>query len=1115
MNRKTEDKIAATHTGRGRREPPPPRGRLPVRFGAFAVAAAALVVAAIGTAPAQACDVESADDLTVRAPKIRSVTDRLHLEWTVTCFLDPGPAWYYRVEMRPSGGTWVVLESELDEPDNARADNQDYIDLVNEGQVPFPGGSGTGKQWGHAYTVYGLPPGAEREFRIAAYHSTSPRRWGHNSDPVSGTTNGSGGSGPRFLEAKIPAAGTTIVTEWEMTGLRTLRATAPKPYRFHVRADGEKVSVTGASVQTSDGTVTLTLGSTIFDDQKVEVSYSDNLSRDDPAGLVVEDNRGADASTFTWQIAKNNSTQNPVSAPPQPLTAAWAEAPDEHDGSSAFEVQLRFSDDIKNSPGYVDDAISITGGSIGSASRVEGSSSLWKLTVTPGGDAAVTLTVNSGGTCPGTADSTVLCTSDGRTLSNSPSVTVNGPQPALTATWVDYPTEGHDGSGTFEVRLGFSAAIKNSYAYVDDAISATGGAVRWAKRVDGRSDLWRFEVKPGGNGEVKLTVNGGGTCPEDNDSAVLCTAGGDVLGNSPAVTIPGPRGLSVADASAREASGATVDFVVTLSRAAIPDITVEYETESGTATEGEDFTGTTGTLTFAITEKTRTVSVPIIDDAVDEGSETFTLKLSNPSGAYLSDATATGTIVNSDPLQRGWGLRFARTISFQAWDALGRRPIGGGDRHLTLAGHRLAMTGEPSGNEGPPIAREGLPVLRAGALQAHGMDPRNAMLQSAFSVGGGSGNGAPGWGAWGEFALGSFDAVDDGVRMEGGVTTAMLGVDVGNGQWLAGAMVSVSEGDGPFRMPGAGPADRGAGAVEGSMTAFYPYARLRLGTRLEASAIAGMGKGGLTIEQEGSDPLETGMSMRMAAAGLAGDILRASEGGAVDLRTKADALWVRMKSGGHSGNAGNFAAADGDATRLRLILEATKPVAMADGRTLIPSFELGLRHDGGDAERGFGVEVGGGIRFLGPGYAAEANVRMLLAHEDEANGEWGASGTIRIDPGASGHGLSLSLTPSWGKAGSGVEWFRWLDDASGFGNGETEARRRLEAEAGYGFGFARGVLTPFAGLLLDDDGARVWRGGARWAVGPSVNLALKGTRREAANDGAPENRVGLTFRARW
>ena len=72
--------------------------------------------------------------------------------------------------------------------------------------------------------------------------------------------------------------------------------------------------------------------------------------------------------------------------------------------------------------------------------------------------------------------------------------------------------------------------------------------------------------------------------------------------------------------------------------------------------------------------------------------------------------------------------------------------------------------------------------------------------------------------------------------------------------------------------------------------------------------------------------------------------------------------------------------------------------------------------------------------------------------------------------------------------------------------------KRLKRK-GFALSHSRGTLTPYTGLSLGDDGARVWLSGARGRLGP-MNLALEGTRRESAADDA-EHRVGLTFGASW
>ena len=101
-----------------------------------------------------------------------------------------------------------------------------------------------------------------------------------------------------------------------------------------------------------------------------------------------------------------------------------------------------------------------------------------------------------------------------------------------------------------------------------------------------------------------------------------------------------------------------------------------YATSDGTATAGADYTADSGTLSFAIGETEKTVSVDVLDDTHDEGSETMTFTLSNPvpsATAKLGDATATGTINNSDPMPQAWIARFGRTVAEQVLDAVESR----------------------------------------------------------------------------------------------------------------------------------------------------------------------------------------------------------------------------------------------------------------------------------------------------------------------------------------------------------------------------------------------------------------------------------------------------------
>lgn len=92
----------------------------------------------------------------------------------------------------------------------------------------------------------------------------------------------------------------------------------------------------------------------------------------------------------------------------------------------------------------------------------------------------------------------------------------------------------------------------------------------------------------------------------------------------------------------------TAVFTIGLSQASAQPVTVQYATASGTALAGSDYTAVSGTVTFAPGETSRTVSVPVVRDLVLESTESFTLELSNPSGATLDDASGVATIQDDD-----------------------------------------------------------------------------------------------------------------------------------------------------------------------------------------------------------------------------------------------------------------------------------------------------------------------------------------------------------------------------------------------------------------------------------------------------------------------------------
>ncbi|WP_217427456.1 Calx-beta domain-containing protein, partial [Sphaerotilus uruguayifluvii] len=101
--------------------------------------------------------------------------------------------------------------------------------------------------------------------------------------------------------------------------------------------------------------------------------------------------------------------------------------------------------------------------------------------------------------------------------------------------------------------------------------------------------------------------------------------------------------LSIDDVVVNEGSG-TATFTVTLTGATTQTTTVAFKTQDGTATAGADYTAVAGTVTFAPGETTKTIVVPILNDTVYEGAETFNVILSTPTNAVIADGSGLGTI---------------------------------------------------------------------------------------------------------------------------------------------------------------------------------------------------------------------------------------------------------------------------------------------------------------------------------------------------------------------------------------------------------------------------------------------------------------------------------------
>lgn len=105
--------------------------------------------------------------------------------------------------------------------------------------------------------------------------------------------------------------------------------------------------------------------------------------------------------------------------------------------------------------------------------------------------------------------------------------------------------------------------------------------------------------------------------------------------------------LSIEDAATPEDGGA-MRFAVSLSEPSRSDVSAEYALVDDTAIAGQDYVAAAGTVTIPAGAQTASISVQLVDNAVDEADRAFRLELSSPVNAALVKAQASGTIQDDD-----------------------------------------------------------------------------------------------------------------------------------------------------------------------------------------------------------------------------------------------------------------------------------------------------------------------------------------------------------------------------------------------------------------------------------------------------------------------------------
>ncbi len=623
------------------------------------------------------------------------------------------------------------------------------------------------------------------------------------------------------------------------------------------------------------------------------------------------------------------------------------------------------------------------------------------------------------------------------------------------------------------------------------------------------------------DGSVSVTVGAGtgyAVAASPGDTASVAVADDDAA--------PPVSELTIGDVTANE-SDRLMWFTVTLSPASDRAVSVDYRTRESnpvSARKHDDFLQIDfGDVTFSPGETSKRFWVYMFDDGHDEGSETFEVALSHPTGgARIADGVAVGTIVNSDPMPAAWLARFGRTAAEQALDGIAGRIAAPREAGMqgAIAGQTIDFIGTAPGlneDEIPPgvIGDDagGLSAVEDASVQSGLMTMSEVMLGSSFTLTGETDSSGGSLAMWGRGARSSFDGREGTFSLDGDVTTAMLGADYARDRWLMGLALMQSTAEGGYADSSSGvcPEDagdlcdgavrQGDGTVEASLVAAFPYGAMKVSERLTLWGTLGHGTGEVTLKPATGGSLKADLSWTMAAAGARGDVIALPvDGSGPALVLTSDALWARTGSE----KTRDLAESESDVTRLRLGLEGSWRASLDDGGHLTPKVEVGARHDGGDAETGSGLEVGGGIVWSDPGLGLSLDLsgRALVTHGNDDLKDRGYAASVVFDPDpGSDEGPSLALRQDWGSAAEGglTRLFapEVLEERSG---GDTTSR--WQAEAAWGFAVLDGqfVGSPYAGMGVAT-GSLDYSLGWRLIPGadtPAFSLGVKATRRESS-----------------
>ena len=493
-------------------------------------------------------------------------------------------------------------------------------------------------------------------------------------------------------------------------------------------------------------------------------------------------------------------------------------------------------------------------------------------------------------------------------------------------------------------------------------------------------------------------------------------------------------------------------------------------------------------------------------------------------GFYRNFSTAEAEAAAAD-----WLQRFGRSVASQTMEMIGDRVSHSHRREdfVEVGGRTLDFSTLLNPNALASAGTAGPSVLFP--MSAGGLFGGSSFQLSPGESGGG-------YSLWGGGEIMRFNNEEGGGFSDGEVRTATVGADYEVGPVVTGLAVTSHRGSGNFELGRPGQDDTGEAST--SLISAFPYARLAINDRLFTWGVLGYGAGRLNIAGGGEEDPESDISMRMGGVGFKGELVPSENAGDFELALRSDAFMVRMNSEAVEGRSELTA----DASRVRMLLEASTGLVTGSGASLRPQVRVGMRYDGGEPDSGFGMEAGGGFTFLDPnlGLTIRVHGRTLVTHEQSGYEEWGLGGSISFNPGGEGRGLSVGLRPTWGSTASGLARL-WAQGAAGMAT-NGYGSRGMNAEIGYGFdaGEGQAVFMPYARLVMSEQlgsgyfgahrsaspvghmplnvssqGMYGYQLGGRLIVGPGLSANIEAGRNAWAPDSGPAHSAMVNLSLHW